>query len=289
MANVTVTTADKNIDEKWMAELNRGVEMDLVVAAKFTDKSSVLPSGDTAHLVSRHHLTADTKSAGSALTPQALTETEQTFVVNTHQGVAQSIEDIAKVQSKYNIRSEYTQEYSYCLARAMDVSAANLFDDNTTQVVGAYGAELGDSDLLDARAYIRNSGGRGGQIVFVPPATYNGFLKVDKFVNQLYNGDQKGRAVNQAQLGKLYESTVYESQLLPGTSPAASGAWFTAGHFFKIVQRSPTFHSWYSPNDLMDVLSADCIYGMFEKLEADEGAGVTTNARLYSVHLRCKK
>lgn len=289
MANVTLTTADKNITENWSPELNRAVELDIIVAGKFKDRSKDLPFGDTSHIVSRHHLTADTKSASTALTPQALTETEQTFVVNTHQAVAQSIEDIAKIQSKYNIRSEYTMEYSYTLARAMDVSAANLFDDNTTQVVGAYGSELGDSDLLDARAFIRNSGGRGDQTVIVPPATWNGFLKVDKYINQLYNGDQKGRAVNQAQLGRLYESTVYESQLLAGTSPSASGVWFINGHFFKIIQRSPTFHSWYSPNDLMDVLSADCIYGMFEKLEADEGAGVTTNSRLYSVHLKCKK
>lgn len=289
MANVTVTTADKNITESWIAELNRGVELDIIVAGKFENKSATLPNGDVAHLVSRHHLTADTKSAGTSLTAQALTETEQTFTVNTHQGVAQSIEDIAKVQSKYDIRSEFTKEYSYCLARAMDVSAAALFDDNTTQVVGAYGAELGDSDLLDARAFIRNAGGRGGQTVIVSPATWNGFLKVDKYINQLYNGDQKGRAVNQAQLGKLYEATVYESQLLPGTSPSSSGVWFTQGHFLKIIQRSPTFHSWYSPHDLMDVLSADVIYGMFEKLEANEAAGVTTNARLYSVHLKSKK
>lgn len=289
MANVTVTTAAKHIDESWSAELNRGVELDIIVAAKFEDRSKVLRHGDVWHLPASHHLTAATKSAGSDLTPEALTETEQTFTVNTHTAVAQSIEDIAEIQSMYDLRNEFTKNYQYALARAMDTAASDLFDDNSTQVVGSYGSELGDSDLLACRAYIRNSGGRGEAVCIVPPATYNGFLKIDKFVNQLYNGDQKGRAVNQAQLGKLYEATVYESQLLSGTSPNADGAWFIKGHFFKIIQRPPKFHSWYSPNALMDVLSADCIYGMFEKQEADEAAGVTTTARLYGVRLKCKK
>ena len=46
-------------------------------------------SGDVFHLPNRHNLTANTKSAGSDATPEAITETEQTFTVSTHQIVAQ--------------------------------------------------------------------------------------------------------------------------------------------------------------------------------------------------------
>lgn len=289
MANVTGTTADVYKDEAWDSELNRAVELDIIVAGLFTDRSGQLRSGDVLHKPSRHHLTANTKSAGSALTPEAITEPDQTFTPSTHQACAQTIEDFAEVQSKYNIRAEFNAEFGYSLGRAMDVSAANLFDDNTTQTVGTLGSELADTDLIDARTYIRNSGGRGKQYVCVPPATYGGFLKVDRFTNQLYNGDNTGRALHKAQLGTLFEATVYESQLLPGTSPNASGHWWIDGHFFKIVQKSPSIHSWYSPNDVAWVLSADVIYGMFELQEADEAAAATTNARLYGVRLQCKK
>lgn len=289
MANVTGTTADTYKDEAWDSELNRAVELDIVVAAKFRDRSKELRSGDVLHKPSRHHLTANTKSAGSALTPEAITEPDQTFTPSTHQACAQTIEDFAEVQSKYDIRAEFNKEFGYSLGRAMDVAAANLFDDNTSQIVGTYGSELSDADLIDARTYIRNSGGRGPQVVFVPPATYGGFLKVDRFTNQLYNGDSTGRALHKAQLGTLFEAMVYESQLLPGTSPNADGHWFIEGHFFKIIQKSAGIHSWYSPNDLAWVLSADQIYGVFELQEADETAAVTTNARLYGVRLKCKK
>lgn len=289
MTNVTGTTADTYKDEAWDSELNRAVELDIIVAAKFEDRSSKLPHGDVYHRPSRHHLTANTKSATVALTAEAITEPDQTFTPSTHQAVAQTIEDFAEVQSKYKIRAEFNDEFGYSLGRAMDVSAANLFDDNTTQTVGTLGAELSDTDLIDCRTYIRNSGGRGEQCVIVPPATYGGFLKVDRFTNQLYNGDSSGRALHKAQVGKLFEATVYESQLLPGTSPNASGHWFIHGHFFKIIQKSPGIHSWYSPNDLAWVLSADTIYGMFELQEANEAAAVTTNARLYGVRLQCKK
>jgi len=116
MANVTGTTADKFIDEIWSAELNRAVEFKLVIAGLFSDWSGRMTgSGDVFHLPARHNLTANTKSAGSDATPEAITETEQTFTVSTHQIVAQEIEDFAEVMSKYDIRAEYTTAASYAL------------------------------------------------------------------------------------------------------------------------------------------------------------------------------
>src|SRR3990167_6167877 len=132
MPNVTAATATEFIDEKLSPELNRAIELDQVIASLFSDWTRRMAgSGQIFHLPARHNLTANTKSAGSDATPEAITETEQTFTVSTHQIVAQEIESFAEVMSKYNIRSEYTLAASYALARAMDVAAGNLFDDNT--------------------------------------------------------------------------------------------------------------------------------------------------------------
>src|SRR3990167_6110108 len=109
MANVTATTADVYADEIWNPELNRAIEFAMVIAALFSDWTSRMSgSGDVLHLPARHNLTANTKSAGSDATPEAITETEQTFTVSTHQVVAQEIEDFAEVMSKYDIRRDYT-------------------------------------------------------------------------------------------------------------------------------------------------------------------------------------
>lgn len=290
MANVTTSTAAVHIDEAWTPELQRAVELDRVVFDLFSDWSSKLPSGDVLHRPDSHHLAANDKQASTAATPDAITEGEQTFTVSTHKIVAQEIESIAEVQAKYNLRAEYTYHAAYALSRVMDVDAANLLDDNTTQTVGVLGSELSYDNLLTARKYIRDSGGRmSGAKIVVPPGTYNGFLKIDQFVSQMYTGDTNGMAVREAQVGKLFQGTVYESQLLPGTAPNASGHLWVGDHFFKIVQKPPTTDTWFSPLDKAWIVASDCIYGVFENQEANEAASVTTRARLRGVRLQCYK
>lgn len=289
--NVTATTAAVDIDEAWTPELQRAVELDRVIFDLFADWSGKLPHGDVLHRPDSHHLTANDKSASTDATPETITEGEQTFTVSTHKIVAQEIESFPEVQSKYDLRAEYTYHAAYALSRVQDVDAGNLLDDNTTQTVGTLGAELSYDNLLSARKYIRDSGGRmNGAKVVVAPGTYNGFLKIDQFVNAMYNGDTNGMAVREAQVGKLFGSApVYESQLLPGTAPSASGHLWVGEHFFKIVQKQPTTDTWFSPLAKAWVVASDTIYGVFENQEANEGAALTTRARLRGVRLQSYK
>jgi len=290
MANLTVTTEATSIQEKWAPELNKAVQFDLVAFNLFKDRSSELGDGaDTLRVVNRSNITANTKSAGSALTPEAVTNTDQTFVVSTHQAIAQEVEDIAEIQSKYAIRSQITSFGSYALSRAMEVSATNLFDDNTTQSVGTAAAELTQQNLLDARTLLRKSNAKGQQIIAIPVAAYSGLLKLDILVNERYAGRNASMAVHQAQVGKVYGATVYEMQIAVGTAPTGYGNWWADGHFFKIVQRKPTAHVWYSPLDLAYIVTMDTIYGVYELSEADEAAAVTTDNLLHGVRLATVK
>ena len=289
MANVTVTTADKHIDEMWTPELNRAVELDIVIAALFDDRSKQLPHGDILHMPARHNLTANDKSAGSDATPESITETEQTFTVNTHKIVAQEIEDIVEVQSRYELRQEFTQAASYALARVMDVDCGALFDDNSTNTVGVLQSELTDDNLIQARKLLKDNAAPMPWHMVVAPGTYSGFLKLDKFVNSLYSGEQSGRAVHQAQIGKIYGATAYESQLTVGTSPNSSGALWSEKHFFKIVQKAPKTDTWFSPLAKAWIVAADTIYGVFERAEAVEAAAGTTTSRLWGVRLQSVK
>lgn len=290
MANVTATTADKFIDEVWSSELNRAVQFDMVIAGMFSDWTGRMAShGDIFHLPARHNLTANTKTAGADATPEAITEAEQTFTVATHQIVAQEIEDFAEVMSRYDIRSEFTGAASYALARAMDVACAALFDDNTTQTVGTLTAEIADDDLIRAWQYLRDGAAKPPYQGIVSPACWGGLLKDEKFTNQLYNGDTQGKALHEAQIGKVYQATFYQSQLTVGTAPNSSGHMWAGDHFFKIIKKSPKQDSWYSPLAKAWVVATDQIYGVFERQEADEAAAVTTVARLHGVRLQSLK
>ena len=287
MAQVTSTTADVFIDEHWSKELNRAIEFDLVIMAMFSDWSDRMQgSGDIFHLPARHHLTTNTKSSGSDATPEAVTETQQNFTVSTHQIVAQDIEDFAEVMSKYDIRNEYTLAAAYSLGRAQEVAAAALLDDNTTQTVGVLTAEMTDDNLIRAWQYGRDGAAKGEGKGIVSPATWAGFLKIEKFTNQLYNGDTKGRALHEAQIGKVYTATFFQSQLTVGTAPNSSGHLWWGDHFFKIIKKAPKQDAWFSPLAKSWVVATDQIYGVFERQEADEAAAATTTARLHGVRLQ---
>ena len=287
---MTATTADKFVDEVWAKELNRAIEFKLVIADLFTDRTSEMAGhGDTFHLVNRHNLTANTKTASVAAKPEAITETEQTFQPTTHQIVAQEIEDFAEVMSRYNIRSEYTMAASYALGRAMDVAAAALLDDNTTQTVGVLTAEMTDDNLIRGWQYLMDSSAEGPYVGVVSPACWGGFLKIEKFTNQLYNGDTGGKAVHEAQIGKIYQATFYQSQLTVGTAPNSSGHLWGKGHFFKIIKKAPKQDALYMPLEKAWVIATDQIYGVFEREEADEAAAVTTDNKLWGVRLQSLK
>ena len=287
---MTQTTADVFIDEVWSAELNRAIEFAAVIAALFTDWTSRMRnSGDVFHLPSRHNLTANTKSAGTDATPEAITETQQNFTVSTHQIVAQTIEDFAEVMSKYDIRSEYTKAATYALARAKEVACAALLDDNTSQTVGTLTAELTDDNFIRAWQYLQDSAAQAPFKGVVSPAAWGGMLKIEKFTQQLYNGDTKGRALHEAEIGRVYQSKMHVSNLLVGTAPNASGHLWAGDHFFQIIKKAPKQDSWFSPNAKAWVLATDQIYGVFEKQEADEAAAATTVARLHGVRLQTLK
>lgn len=290
MASVTATTAEKFIDDVWSKELNRAIEFDLVIMGLFTDWSSRMAGhGDTFHLVNRHNLTANTKASTVDATPEAITETEQTFQPTTHQIVAQQIEDFAEVMSRYDIRSEYTLAAAYALARAQDVSAAALLDDNTVQTVGVLTAELADNDLIRAWQYLRDSAAKGMIKGVVSPAAWGGLLKLEKFTNQLYNGDTGGKALHEAQIGKVYQATFYQSQLTVGTAPNSSGHMWAGDHFFKMIKKAPKQDALFMPLAKAWALATDQIYGVFEREEADEGAALTTDNKLWGVRLQTLK
>ena len=290
MANITATTAARFITEQWGDELNRAIEFAIVIDPLFSDWSDRLSGhGDIFHYVARHNLTANTKTASVDATPEAITETDQDFQVTTHQIVAQEIEDFAEVMSKYNIRSEFTEAATYALARARDVACAALFDDNSTQTVGVLTAEMTDDNFIRAWQYGADNSGKGEAKAVVSPACWGGLLKIEKFTQALYNGDNAGKALHKAQIGMVYNATVYQSQLTVGTAPNSSGHMWWGDHFFKIIKKKPTMDHWYSPLAKADIVATDQIFGMFERQEADEGAALTTTGRLHGVRLQSLK
>lgn len=306
MANITVTTSDKQIAEAWTPELNRAVEWKLVLAKLIDDKSSWLTDGKKVHLPTRGHIGVAAKVAGTSITATALTELETTFTMTPgavaasagatpatagHYAAAFELEDIAKIQSRYDLRAEYTESVSYGLARQVDLDIGLLFKNisGTNTSVGSVGQELADDDLILARNRLATQAAPAPWCIAITPAAYGGLLKTDKFVNQLYVGDAAPSAVQKAKVGMLYGAEVYESPVLTIVSgvaaPNAYGCMFSKAHFFKIVQRPPTTHALYQPLDVGWQISMDMVVASFERQEVNEATGAPTLATLWAQQL----
>ena len=302
--NFTTTTNAVDLPRIWAPELNTAIQFDIVLAALFdTRYEDTMKVGNILQLPSRRNLTAATKSAATdAALESNATEVAQNFTISLQQVAAFAIDDIVEIQSKYDLRSTYTESAAYALARAMDVSCASSTTGvgigaapqgsgaTVTTAVGTLGVELTDDDLINAWKQLANAACPISDRYFpVAPATYAGFLKIDKFVNQLYNGDDTGMAVHQAKVGNLYNAEVYVSQLTVGTAPSSTTSMFHKSHWLLIRQRTPTVHMEYRAVSVGWAVVIDQIYLTVERLEADEAAAAVTNSTNWSVSMKSVK
>lgn len=130
------------------------------------------------------------------------------------------IEDIVNIQSQYNLRSEYTREAGYALARDLDNWILALRADlnsNPTQVVfntstGATGGTplaLSRAAILTAKQILDEADvPQEGRMLAVSPGQYNDLLTIDEFINTRYID---GRPTVTGKVGELYGMNVVES------------------------------------------------------------------------------
>ena len=147
MANITVTTAAKYIAEKWTRKIEKPFYKDLYFADKVLRRDElVADGGNKINIPFMSSYDARDKSAGTAVTFDANTETEIELTINKHKYLAFIIEDIVKVQSNYNLAEAYRAAQKEAVLRAIDSDLAGLHASAGTNVSG--GATVDDADML---------------------------------------------------------------------------------------------------------------------------------------------
>ena len=102
-----------------------------------------------------HLTTARTKSANTAITYEAITETNQTLTVNTHNYQAIAIESITELQTDRDLKMKYSAQMGYSLALAFDDSLTAYFDD-FTKIFGTDNVAITADNILAAIAYLNS-------------------------------------------------------------------------------------------------------------------------------------
>lgn len=149
MGNVTTTTAAKMIAEKWTRKIEKPFYKALYFADKVLRRDELVSDGGSKiHIPFLSTYDARDKTAGTAVTYDANTETEIVLTINKHKYLAFLIEDIVKVQANYNLQEAYRGAQTEAVSRAVDTDLASVHASAGTNV--AAGAVCDDADVLAA-------------------------------------------------------------------------------------------------------------------------------------------
>lgn len=272
-SHITTTTADKFIPDVWSMETLRATERALVAAPLVKRYDSLVSGrGDTIHIPNLSNLSANNKSSSTQVTLQTVTETENTISINTHKETSFLVEDIVKVQSNYDLLSNYTEKAGYAIAQAVDTDLLGLYTTFTNSDVGTYGTDLTDATIVSAiQALDEADAPITDRYMVIAPSQKAALMKLDKFVKADYLG-RYGDATpvvtgpnSRFLWGDIYGIPVYYTNQVPttaGTPTQVHNILFHKEAMALAMQQKPRTQSAYILEYLGTLVVVDTIYGV---------------------------
>jgi N4-gp56 family major capsid protein len=309
---VTTTTAATFIPEIWSDEIIASYKKNLVMAPLVKRMSFKGKKGDTVHIPAPTRGNASLKVASTLVNVLAATETEIVVNIDQHYEYSRFIEDIVEVQALSSLRSFYTSDAGYALARQVDTSLIQLgrafngatvgsndyatSNTATRAFVGGDGTTVYNSTTSNASvltdAAIRrtiqrlddNDTPMDNRFFIIPPSSRNTLMGLARYTEQAFIGN--GNAIRNGEIGQLYGIPVFS------TSNADTGAGNTAtdriclmGHRDSMVlveQMSVRSQTQYKQEYLATLYTADTLYGV-RALRAAQSVGAALSSSAFAL------
>jgi hypothetical protein len=243
---VNNTAAATFIPEIWSDEVIAAYKKNLVLANLVRKMSFKGKKGDTLHIPKPVRGSATAKAANTAVTIQANAESEVQVLINKHFEYSRFIEDITAVQALSSLRSFYTEDAGYALAKQVDdelIALGKSFGDsdgadwvhsNAYFIDASTGLTSYAIDTVTTSDVFTDAGFRkliqlmddadvpmDGRKFAIPPSLRNAIMGVDR-----YNSSDfvDGRGVQNGQIGKLYGIDIFVSSNMPTIETAAENS-----------------------------------------------------------------
>lgn len=264
-SNVTLAIAQtaQYVQEVWTREIEQPFDTVLQIAKLIRDRSGLMAAGgDILRIPFTATVNARAKAASTDITFDSPEGAPVTYTVDKHYYVGVKIEDIAKVQSNYDLKSAFMERMSESLARQIDTDIMAQYTNVGSTVVG--GAAIDDADMIalvagfDASNTPTTNGGIRGVIGHNTKAD---LLGVDKYVAYDQTG-KTGKAVDGSNglVGNIYGMAIHHSGNVP-TSTTGRNLFFHKNALSKAVQQKPKFETEYSVASLAWLTALHTIYG----------------------------
>jgi hypothetical protein len=228
--------------------------------------SDIKAGGQTVEIPNVGTITANAKAQNVAVTLNYNTETKTTITVNQHYESSFLLEDFAKIQAVYDLRSEYTSAAAYAISAKIDNGIANAMTTAFTSY-GAFGTALNDTLILTVNRYLDDAKAPQTDRSFVvTPQGKQEMLAIDKYIRYDalgIGGDQN--SIRTGQIGEIYGVRVYMSQnlvQLTSNPNQNSHLFFHKDAFAVAIQQEPRTQAQYKQEYLGWLVTVDILWGM---------------------------
>lgn len=252
------------IQEKWTREIEQPFDKILAAAKLVQDRSGLIADGgDMIKVPFAIGVDARAKAASTAITYDVPNGTPITLNIDKHYYVATLIEDIAKVQSNYNLKTTFQERLAEALARQIDTDLMALYASAGTSVSG--GAAVDDADMLSVVTAFDTANTPASQrFGIVGHNTKADLLGVNKYTAYDQTGE-KGVATHMDgdmdRLAHVYGMDLYHSGNVP-TSTTGRNLFFHKKAITLAQQLKPKFEMEYSVDYIGTKTVLHTIYGL---------------------------
>ena len=309
---VTVTTAATFIPEIWSDEIVAAYKKNLVAANLVKRMNYKGKKGDTVHVPSPTRGSASAKAASTAVTLIAATESEVQVLIDKHYEYSRLIEDIVEVQALSSLRSFYTEDAGYALARQVDTDLIRLgrsfngatvgtndyatSNSSTKAYIGSDGTTAYNSTTSNAAALtdaaIRRTIQRlddndvpmDGRFFIIPPSSRNTLMGLARYTEQAFVGEAgSNNTIRNGEIGNLYGMPVFvTSNADTGAGNSGADRICLMGHRDSMVlveQVGIRSQTQYKQEYLATLYTADTLYGVKAmRTAATVGAATSSSA-----------
>ena len=251
------------IAEKWTRDIEQPYDKMLQMAKLVKDRSGLVSDGgDTINVPFTIAVDSRAKSASTDVTYDVPNGAPITIAIDKHYYSAVKIEDIAKVQSNYDLKSAFQTRMAESVARQTDTDLHALYASAGTTV--SAGAAVDDADVLSiVTALDVASTPASGRRGVVGHYTKADLLGVNKY-NAYDQTGKTGTAVNgvaDSLIGNVYAIDLYHSGNVP-TSTTGRNLFFHRDAITLAKQLAPKFEMEYSVDAIGVKAVLHSIYGV---------------------------
>jgi N4-gp56 family major capsid protein len=286
------------IPELWSDEVIAAYKSNLVLGGLVRKMNHRGKKGDTIKIPTPTRGSASSKTAEAQVTLiQHGTDAGLSISIANHKEYSRLVEDIVSVQALESLRSFYTDDAGYAIAKQVDKdlwvemfntgSASLTYDAASNELTtastfdqiregdGSVWDETTATDISDAgiRTFVKElddaDAPMAGRVIVIPTIVKYDLLGLARFTEQAYTGEvSRGNSIRNGFVGDVYGMDVFVTTNSPlvedsaGTGDNVSGVCFQADAMVLVEQMGVRSQTQYKQEYLADLYTTDMLYGV---------------------------